>query len=130
MLRNDCEVAVIGAGPYGLAVAAHLKAADVTVRVFGVAMSFWRDHMPDGMTLQSSWSASHLSDPNRRFSLDAFAHQHGLESVQEQQPLAQFLRYGEWFQRQTVPDLDARKVIRVEDVGKGFCLVLDDGEAV
>jgi Pyridine nucleotide-disulphide oxidoreductase len=130
MLRNDCEVAVIGAGPYGLSVAAHLKAADITVRVFGAAMSSWRDHMPDGMRLQSSWSASHIADPSRRFSLDAFAHQHGLEPAQEQQPRAQFLRYGEWFQRQTVPDLDCRRVLRVEDLGKSFCLALEDGEAV
>jgi hypothetical protein len=33
-------------------------------------------------------------------------------------------------QRQTVPDLDTRKVIRVEEIGKGFCLVLANGEAI
>ena len=130
ILHDHCDVAVIGAGPYGLAVAAHLKAAEIATRVFGVPMSFWRDSMPKGMKLQSSWAASHIADPQRRFSLDAFAHQHGLEPVKEQQPLEQFVRYGEWFQRQTVPDLDTRKVIRVEDIGKGFCLVLENGKAV
>lgn len=130
MLRNDCEVAVIGAGPYGLSVAAHLKAADVSVRVFGAAMSFWRNHMPDGMRLQSSWGASHIADPGKRFSLDAFAHQHGLAPMREQLPRAQFLRYGEWFQRQSVPDLDRRRVHRIEDLGKGFCLALEDGAAL
>ncbi len=130
ILHDHCDVAVIGAGPYGLAVAAHLKAAEIATRVFGVPMSFWRDSMPKGMKLQSSWAASHIADPQRRFSLDAFAHQHGLEPVEEQQPLEQFVRYGEWFQRQTVPDLDTRKVIRVEDIGNGFCLVLENGKAV
>jgi thioredoxin reductase len=128
--RDDCDVAVIGAGPYGLAVAAHLKAAEVATRVFGAPMAFWRHHMPKGMRLQSSWSASHIVDPDRKFSLDAFAHQHGLSPVPDQQPLEQFLRYGEWFQRLTVPDLDTRNVTRVEDLGRGFCLALDDGEAV
>ena len=53
LFRDDCEVAVIGAGPYGLAVAAHLKAAAIATRVFGQPMSFWRDNMPRGMRLQS-----------------------------------------------------------------------------
>lgn len=44
--RADCEVAVIGAGPYGLATAAHLIAAGADTHVFGEAMSFWRHHMP------------------------------------------------------------------------------------
>ena len=38
-LPDECEVAVIGAGPYGLAVVAHLKAAGVGVRTFGDPMS-------------------------------------------------------------------------------------------
>jgi len=127
MLRDACDVAVIGAGPYGLAVAAHLKAAGIAARVFGDPMSSWRDNMPKGMRLISPWSASHIADPGRKFSLDLFAHQHAIER-QEQVPLEQFGRYGEWFARQTVPDLDPRKVIRVEDTGRGFCFVLEDGE--
>jgi FAD-dependent urate hydroxylase len=128
--RDDCEVAVIGAGPYGLAVAAHLKAAAVATRVLGHSMSAWRDHMPKGMKLQSPAGANHIADPEGKFSLDAFAHQLGGAPAPDQLPLEQFLRYGEWFQRQTVPDLDTRKVIRVEDIGKGFCLALDNGEAI
>ena len=39
---SACDVAIIGAGPYGLSAAAHLKAADgLDVRVFGEPMSFW-----------------------------------------------------------------------------------------
>ena len=58
--RDDSEVAVIGAGPYGLAVAAHLRDARIGVRVFGDPMSFWRDHMPKGMKLRSPWCATHI----------------------------------------------------------------------
>src|SRR5215472_17796598 len=72
-LDDDCEVAVIGAGPYGLAVAAHLRAADISTRVFGRALSFWRENMPKGMRLRSPWIATQIADPDRRFSLDAFA---------------------------------------------------------
>jgi cation diffusion facilitator CzcD-associated flavoprotein CzcO len=126
-LPDECEVAVIGAGPYGLAMAAHLKAAGLGTRTFGDPMSSWRDSMPKGMKLLSPWNATHIADPAKRFSLDRFWHQHALER-QEQIALEQFVGYGEWFAQQTVPDLDDRKVLRIEDTGRGFCFVLEDGE--
>jgi cation diffusion facilitator CzcD-associated flavoprotein CzcO len=39
-----------------------------------------------------------------------------------------FVRYGLWFQRQTVQDLDHRNVLRIEPVGDHFRLILEDGE--
>ncbi|MEA2423923.1 MAG: hypothetical protein QOH13_333, partial [Thermoleophilaceae bacterium] len=61
---STCDVAVVGAGPYGLAAAAHLRAEDgLTVRVFGEPMSFWERQMPVGMLLRSPREASHISDP-------------------------------------------------------------------
>jgi hypothetical protein len=128
IFRDDCEVAVIGAGPYGLAAGAHLKAAKIATRVFGDPLSFWRDNMPKGMKLRSPWTGSHIADPQKKFSLDVFAHQHGIDPVEDQLPREQFVRYGEWFQRQNIPDLDTRRVIRVEIAGRRFCLVLEDGE--
>ena len=128
-LHDDCEVAVIGAGPYGLAVAAHLRAAEINIRVFGRALSFWRENMPKGMRLRSPWVATHIADPDNRFSLDAFARRVAL-TPREQLPLEQFVQYGEWFQAQVVPDLDTRSVKRVESAGPGFRLRLDDDRAV
>ncbi len=58
----DCEVVIVGAGPYGLSAAAHLKAAHIDFRIFGDPMSFWRDHMPAGMMLRSGWG----EDPSFR----------------------------------------------------------------
>ena len=127
---SDCEVAVIGAGPYGLAVAAHLKACDISVRVFGQPMAFWRNNMPAGMKLQSPWHASHIAHPQGKFSLDVFAHQHALPAPRPQQPLEQFIRYGEWFSCQTVSDLERVTVRRIEHIGSGFCLALENGETV
>ena len=129
VLQDDCEVAVIGAGPYGLAAAAHLKAAKIDTRMFGRPMSFWREHMPSGMRLRSPWIATHIADPERQFSLDVYASRHGI-ARQEQLPLDEFVHYGDWFQRQAVPDLDERAVMRVELTVHGFRLVLEDGDAV
>lgn len=127
MPRAASSVAIIGAGPYGLAAAAHLRAAGVEARVFGRTMEFWRAHMPRGMLLRSSWEASHIADPRGTYTLDGFqaARQ---QPITHPIPLDHFVEYGEWFQRQTVPDLDERRVRRVEPVADGFRLLLDDGD--
>ena len=121
------DVAVIGAGPYGLSVAAHLKHAGVPTRIFGEPLSFWRTHMPKGMKLRSPWHATHLSDPDRSLSLDAYALAHDLDRGGPL-PLEDFLAYGDWFQKHAVPDVDRRTVHLVEAAGSGFRLTLADGE--
>jgi FAD-dependent urate hydroxylase len=50
---SQCEVAVIGAGPYGLSAGAHLKAKGISARVFGEPMEFCAKKMPEGMLLRS-----------------------------------------------------------------------------
>jgi FAD-dependent urate hydroxylase len=66
---DSCDIAVIGAGPYGLSVAAHLKAAGVDFRIIGTPMEFWLKHMPKGMHLKSEGFASSLADPGSTFTL-------------------------------------------------------------
>jgi FAD-dependent urate hydroxylase len=126
---NTCEVAVIGAGPYGLSVAAHLKRAGMAVHVFGEPMAFWRGNMPKGMILRSPWRATHLSDPDRTLSLDAYASGHGIGSGKPL-PLEKFVAYGEWFQRHAVPDVDRRTVRLIDKAANGFRLKFDDGDIV
>ena len=48
-MSDAVEVAIVGAGPYGLSLAAHLRAAGVSVRQFGLPMQLWKDFMPEGM---------------------------------------------------------------------------------
>jgi cation diffusion facilitator CzcD-associated flavoprotein CzcO len=125
---SDCDVAVIGAGPYGLSAAAHLIAADgVQVRVFGRPMSFWEEHMPAGMLLRSPWPACHLSDPAGGWTLNRYRAEHGY-AFGEPVPLDRFVEYGRWFQRVLVPDVDHRMVRRLDSGSHGFTLELEDGE--
>ena len=58
------ETAIIGAGPYGLSVAAHLAAAGRPFRIFGSPLASWRAHMPKGMQLKSDGFASNISSPD------------------------------------------------------------------
>lgn len=127
MERRWIEVVIIGAGPYGLAAAAHLRAAGINPRVFGQTMDFWQNQMPRGMLLRSSWRASHISDPQHALTLDIFSKNHQLKPVLHV-PLENFVVYGRWFQSHAVPDVDCRRVTSVEPADGGFQLQLEDGE--
>lgn len=129
MHRNGSEVAVIGAGPFGLAVAAALKASGIETLTFGGAMSFWRDHMPRGMRLRSPWHATYIGQTEGPLSLDAYAEGLGI-SPRQPLLLENFVDYGLWIQARTVPDLDTRAVRSVEKANGGFRLALADGDSV
>ena len=123
-----CDVVILGAGPYGLAAGAHLRAIQgLDVRVFGEPMEFWKAHMPEGMLLRSPWAASHISDAKAALTMDAFANQLGAP-IPTPIPLDRFVEYGLWFHRQAVPDIDRRRITRIERDSQGFRVTLTDGE--
>jgi thioredoxin reductase len=129
MARNssDCQVAIVGAGPYGLSAGFHLKAKGIATKVFGEPMEFWANKMPDGMLLRSPRVASSLSDPNRAFTLEAYEAAVGKEPCAPV-PLKTFVEYGKWFQQQLGSDLDRRSVLRVGRNSSGYKITLQDGE--
>lgn len=125
---TDCDVTVIGAGPYGLSAAAYLRAAGREVQVFGEPMAFWENQMPAGMCLRSFWAASHIADPKQKLTFDEYCRQSGKE-VQKPIPLEQFVEYGKWYQREAVPNVDRRRVRSIETGTRGFRLSLSDGNS-
>src|SRR4051812_3720448 len=125
---SDTEVAILGAGPYGLAAAAHLRQAGVEIRVMGDPMSFWRE-MPAGMLLRSNWTATCMAGYRGPLSLDAFCAATG-KRIERPVPLARFIDYGMWGQQRVVPDLDRRLVETLgRDRGR-VRLLLADGSRV
>ena len=125
---NDNPTVVIGAGPYGLSVAAHLKAAGLSTLIFGKPMEFW-ENMPPTMYLKSSWSGLSFSDPGGKHNLNCFSKASGI-SRQEPIPLQVFLKYGHWFQQCVVPDIDQAYVQLLAQDGKMFHLDLADGRSI
>lgn len=128
-LTKDCDVAIIGAGPYGLSSAAHLKALGMEVRVFGEPMEFWANGTPEGMLLRSPREASTISDPSSAFTLEQYEQAKGIAPV-KRLPKDTFVNYGKWFQAQLGPVLDRRNVARLCRENGGFKLFLNGGEAV
>jgi len=120
------DVAVVGAGPYGLAATAHLRRADVETKILGDPMSFWRS-MPTGMLLRSNWTATCIAEYQGPLSLDSYLDATGVRFGRPV-PLDRFIEYGEWVQRQVAPDVDRREVTRVEADRGAFTLTTGDGE--
>ena len=74
---SSTDVAIIGVGPNGLSVAAHLRQAGVEYRAFGLPMGAWRFNMPAGMRLKSEPYASDLSAPSQGFLARDYCNQAG-----------------------------------------------------
>src|SRR5277367_2260768 len=99
------DTVIVGAGPYGLSIAAHLRRSGVSFRIFGRPMDSWRDHMPKGMMLKSDGFASNLYAPNDEFTLQEFCAQLGISYHHTEIPvgLDTFSAYGVAFRERLVP---------------------------
>src|SRR5271169_2880467 len=112
------NTAIIGAGPYGLSVAAHLRRNGLPFRIFGRPMDSWLAHMPKGMMLKSDGFASNIYDPENAFTLGRFCAERGIEYADAGVPvrLETFSAYGLAFRDRMVPELEDKLVVRVERV--------------
>ena len=129
-MTSGMEVAIVGAGPYGLATAAHLRRAGIEPLMLGRPMEFWRRHMPKGMLLRSSPSASSISDPDRQLTLAKYYKRTYGSQPPNPVPIESFIAYADWFRDRLGVQSDARRVTRIESKCGGFNLQLDDSERV
>ena len=126
------DIAIIGAGPYGLSLAAHLARTNKSFRIFGEPMRFWSRHMPRGMRLKSEGFASSLYDPESTFTLERHCEEQGLPyaHIGLPVPLETFIAYGREFQRRYVPELEPVEVEKLEESSPGFELTTSAGETL
>lgn len=131
-MSDAVDVAIVGAGPYGLSVAAHLRAAGISFRQFGLPMRLWREAMPKGMYLKSQGFASNLSDPEGSHTLEAFCKKtsHPYRSYGLPVSLELFVNYGQWFADELVPGLEEVLVTDVTRRAGGYDVSLADGQVV
>ena len=120
---------VVGAGPYGIAVAAQAIERGIDTVVVGHPMGFWTDHMPEGMFLRSGtdW---HL-DASGIDTFEAFIEDRGLSTAHiDPVPIGVFLEYTAWFQTQKHVSVHDQLVSRLERNHDAFVATLDDGTQI
>jgi thioredoxin reductase len=128
-MSGNCDIAIVGAGPYGLSIAAHLRDRGADFRVFGTPLGTWRTAMPKGMQLKSDGFASSLSAPAPNSTLGDYCAERELpyHPTDLPVPIQTFVDYGLDFQRRFVPDLEERVVSSVVKNGR-YHVTLDNGE--
>ncbi|MGC9269496.1 NAD(P)-binding domain-containing protein [Acidiphilium sp.] len=124
-------VAIVGAGPYGLSLAAHLNALGIDHCVFGPPMTFWAENMPPGTKLKSDGQSSDLSAPDTGFSFGRYQTETtGQFNVTQPITVGEFHAYGMAFRKRLVSSADQRMVADIRRDGAGFILTLADGEMI
>ncbi len=109
---------VIGAGPYGIATAARAIERGIETVVLGRSFGFWTDNMPEGMYLRSGpdW---HL-DATGVHTFESFLEHRDIDPGEvDPLPIAVFLDYARWFQREKGVVVDERRVASVRVDGDG-----------
>ncbi|MDE1162766.1 MAG: NAD(P)-binding domain-containing protein [Acidobacteriaceae bacterium] len=133
LVSPSTTVAIIGAGPYGLSLAAHLNAAGVPCRIFGTPMNTWKTQMPEEMKLKSDGFASNLFPGHgREYTLEQFCREQEIPYHPTHLPVAlsTFVRYGEEFARRFIPQLEEKQVLLLAQGSEGFLLTLDSQETL
>lgn len=94
--KLQTDLLIIGAGPFGISLAAHAQQNGLDYLMVGVPMEFWKQNMPEGMYLRSAcdW---HL-DADGEHTIESFLAQQQLtpEAV-EPLSLEFYLSYVQWF---------------------------------
>jgi hypothetical protein len=133
MDRVSCApVCIVGAGPYGVSIAAHLRSIGIDFRIFGISMHRWRTQMPRGMFLKSEGCGSNLSSPTGHHTLARYCAEEGLPYCGWGEPVSRevFAAYALSFQQNLVPNLEDSMVTTVRKSRDMFELELSSGERV
>ena len=98
-MEEATDLLIIGAGPYGLAMAAYARHLGIDHVVVGKPMDFWKVNMPAGMYLRTR-SDVHI-DPLGIHTIEKFLEIQGLSPTDVEPLSLQFyLSYAQWFQEQ------------------------------
>ena len=126
---RETQVLVIGAGPFGLSLAAHAKHLGIDHLIVGEPMAAWRNNMPQGMILRShaDW---HL-DAAELHTIERFCDERGV-TVAAVEPLSRdfYLEYVDWFIENTAIAPIDQRVRRLDYRGGAFEAELEDGHAI
>lgn len=125
----NTRLLIIGAGPYGLSLAAYAKRLGIDYAITGKPMEFWRNRMPKGMLLRSG-SAWHL-DPNENHTVNRYLELKGIAPERVSPlPVELFLDYADWFAKQKGIETLNSYVRHLDYRGGVFEAFIQNGESI
>lgn len=127
---QSTELLIVGAGPFGLAMARYAAVHGLDHVVVGRSMEFWKQHMPANMWLRSGpdW----YLDPMGDLTMPRFMRANGL-GPEEMSPLTieRYLDYADWFRRESATEVrDARVTELCRGADGRFEATLDGGDRI
>jgi hypothetical protein len=125
------NVVIVGAGPYGLSLAAHLARCKVPHRIFGQPMKFWSQIADAGgeRFLKSFCFGTSISAPVNGQTFTDYNAARGLE-IFEPCSIDNFVQYGLWFAQHNVNWTDSREVMKISRHNEAFAVELEDGVTI
>jgi NADPH-dependent 2,4-dienoyl-CoA reductase/sulfur reductase-like enzyme len=121
---QEIDVAIVGAGPYGLATAAH--ATGLHAVVFGHPMQTWKRMQPD-MQLRAVWERMTLTAPGGRGTLDEWMAATGAVRKEPMTP-PDLIAYADWYRQHYVAEHVEADVRAVSERGGRFLVETEAGE--
>ena len=121
-------IAIIGAGPYGLSLAAHMAERNIEHRIFGSPMQFWSQIAEAGgeRYLKSYCFGTDISTPRPGYSFADYSEPRGLKTFESCS--IGFAAYGKWFQQKIVPWVETHDVTKMSKLNEQFYITLKSGE--
>jgi FAD-dependent urate hydroxylase len=112
------DVIIIGSGPFGISLAAHTVASNLSYKLFGYPMDFWKNQMPQDMFIRTPHEFVSFSDSKDELTIQQFSVETGTELVTPL-PRPIFVEYANWFAKKAgiefTPEL-ITKVVRKNGV--------------
>ena len=130
-MQSTTELLIIGAGPFGISMSAFCLQNNIPHKIVGKPMDFWKNNMPEGMKLRSSYDW-HL-DSAAVDTFERFMQVKGLNPDDFRPvPLDLYLEYADWFSKQKniVPIESMVTRLDYEEGRSEFIAEMDNGEKV
>lgn len=131
-MTRQTNLLIIGAGPFGLAMAAYAKSLNIEHLILGKPMDFWKSNMPEGLILRSAcdWHV----DPLNIDTIENYLQSQNLTPA-DVEPLSRdfYLGYTKWFQEQKEIEVLPSFVQRLDHTNSTdnlFKATLDNGEHI
>ena len=120
---------IVGAGPFGLGLAAYLQRRGQDYCIIGKPLEFWEKHMPPGMLLRST--ANWYLDPDHQWTIERF-----FAEAQPDRPAHQpisrehYVQYMRWFMHRADISVRDQYVRLLTQTEGGWRAELDNGETI